>query len=406
ICQSVFDNDELTEVIRNENYDIMISEYLTVCPGFLAKHWNIKKNIYTSAMTNNELLYDYYGLYFPSSYVPTMFHHANDVMTFRQRIANFFDYHISRTFFKYITLPKFQNIYSSKNNGTYVSMEELTRNVGAFWLNTLPFIDFPSPITSKIHYIGGAGIPETKPLDSKWNDVLSKRKYNVLLSFGSIAKSYQMLDEYKVGILNTISDLSNITFIWKYEKDISTLPIKVPSNVILADWIPQNDLLNDERLNLFITHGGMNSIVEAGARSTPIICVPLFGDQKRNAGMVQRLGFSEYYNKENLKDSEMLKETILKVLNNKRYKEKAERLGKLMREVPFKATEIIVKTTEFICNNDNIPEMNLHGSNMGVIEFFNLDIIFILIVLFTTISVFIYHLLKKIFTFKIKYKSD
>ncbi|CEF70287.1 UDP-glucuronosyl/UDP-glucosyltransferase family-containing protein [Strongyloides ratti] len=406
LCQSIFEDDKLTDIIRNEKYDIFIGEFYTLCPVFLKKYWNIENSIFTSAMTNNELLYDYFGLYFPSSYVPTMYHNANDNMPYLQRWSNFIDYYISKIFFKYILVPKFQLIYQNKSNDFTFSITEIAKETGAIWINTLPFIDFPSPITSKLHYIGGAGLPETKPLDDKWNNILNKRDFNVLISFGSIAKSYTMLEEYKKGILKAFTDLSNITFIWKYEKNETTLPLKVPSNVIIIDWIPQNDLLNDNRLNLFITHGGINSIVEAASRSTPIICVPLFGDQKRNAGMVQRLGFSEYYDKENLSNSELLKKTILKIIHNKTYSKRANRIGTLMKDVPFKANEIIIKTTEFIGKNGNIPEMNLHGSNMGIIEFFNLDIIFILIVLLILVFLSFYHLTKKIFKSNYKYKSD
>uniref|UniRef100_A0AAF5D984 UDP-glucuronosyltransferase n=1 Tax=Strongyloides stercoralis TaxID=6248 RepID=A0AAF5D984_STRER len=406
LCQSLFENEKLTETIRNEKYNIFISEFYTICPGFLKKHWNIKNGIITSAMTNNEILYDYFGLFFPSSYIPTMYHNANEDMSYLQRWSNFINYYVSKLFFKHILIPKFQSIYENKNNGLSLSMNEIAKETGAIWINTLPFIDFPSPITPKLHFIGGVGLSKIKSLDKKWDNILNKRNFNVLLSFGSIAQSYKMLNEYKNGILKAFNDLSNITFIWKYEKNETTLPLKVPSNVIIIDWIPQNDLLNDDRINLFITHGGMNSLVEAAARATPIICIPLFGDQKRNAGMVQRLGFSEYYDKNDLSNSELLKKTILNVINNKKYKEKALRIGKLMKDSPFKANEVIIKTTEFIGKNGNIPEMDLYGANMGIIEFFNLDIIFILITLLILLIIFFYHIAKKLFKFNIKHKLD
>ncbi|KIH46185.1 hypothetical protein ANCDUO_23764 [Ancylostoma duodenale] len=64
-------------------------------------------------------------------------------------------------------------------------------------------------------------------------------------------------------IVKTFALFPNITFIWKYESDDYNEVFKAHSNIYPMKWIPQIDLLADPRLSLFITHGGMNSILEA-----------------------------------------------------------------------------------------------------------------------------------------------
>ena len=40
-------------------------------------------------------------------------------------------------------------------------------------------------------------------------------------------------------------------------------------------WIPQNDLLADRRVKLFVSHGGLNSIVEYVYHAKPLLIIPL-----------------------------------------------------------------------------------------------------------------------------------
>jgi len=62
----------------------------------------------------------------------------------------------------------------------------------------------------------------------------------------------------------------------------------VPSNVIVARSVNQQALLN--RAHAFVTHCGQNSCSEAIIAGVPVVAVPLFGDQPRNAKRFQELG--------------------------------------------------------------------------------------------------------------------
>lgn len=68
----------------------------------------------------------------------------------------------------------------------------------------------------------------------------------------------------------------------------------------------------------FISHGGMNSIVEATSRGVTLICIPLFAEQKRNSKMVQYRGAGIVVEKFELLQ-EKLVESIRAIVNNPRY---------------------------------------------------------------------------------------
>ncbi|MEU4894141.1 glycosyltransferase [Streptomyces sp. NPDC044780] len=66
----------------------------------------------------------------------------------------------------------------------------------------------------------------------------------------------------------------------------------VPAHVHITDRLPQPLLL--ESVDLFLTHGGFNSIREAMRTATPLAVLPQFGDQPGNARRVQELGLGRH----------------------------------------------------------------------------------------------------------------
>ena len=61
-----------------------------------------------------------------------------------------------------------------------------------------------------------------------------------------------------------------------------------PKNFILQEVVPQLQLL--QMCDVFITHGGANSVHEALGLGLPLIVVPLFGDQPLNADALSNTG--------------------------------------------------------------------------------------------------------------------
>ena len=62
--------------------------------------------------------------------------------------------------------------------------------------------------------------------------------------------------------------------------DISNKPeLKVPKNVLLKPFLPQQDILAHKNLRLFITHCGMHGVMEAIYHSVPMVGMPVFIDQ-------------------------------------------------------------------------------------------------------------------------------
>ncbi|MER7406383.1 glycosyltransferase [Streptomyces sp. NPDC000070] len=75
----------------------------------------------------------------------------------------------------------------------------------------------------------------------------------------------------------------------------SGLPVDtegLPGHVHVTERVPQPLLL--EAVDLFVTHGGFNSIREAMRTGTPMAVLPHFGDQSANAERVAELGLGRH----------------------------------------------------------------------------------------------------------------
>ena len=62
-------------------------------------------------------------------------------------------------------------------------------------------------------------------------------------------------------------------------------------NVMVQNFIPQLELLNDSRVKAFVSHAGGNSILESLYYGKPLIGAPIDGDQHGAAYRVERMGF-------------------------------------------------------------------------------------------------------------------
>ena len=74
-----------------------------------------------------------------------------------------------------------------------------------------------------------------------------------------------------------------------YNKLLNELNVhKLPNNVYVTKWVNQNDLLGDDRVKCFITHGGINSVAEAVYHNKPMIVLGVGLDQINTAAFVKK----------------------------------------------------------------------------------------------------------------------
>ncbi|HGA1022464.1 TPA: macrolide family glycosyltransferase [Bacillus cereus] len=103
----------------------------------------------------------------------------------------------------------------------------------------------------------------------------------------------------------------------------------VPSNFIIYPYVPQLEVL--KYADVFITHGGMNSVSEGLYHDTPLVILPITNDQPFVAKRVKELNAGLVLNYERVKVDE-LKGAVNTLLNNNFYKESSKSIGKSLRD--------------------------------------------------------------------------
>ena len=66
---------------------------------------------------------------------------------------------------------------------------------------------------------------------------------------------------------------------------------KIPSNIFAYSFVPQIEVLG--KVDIFLTHCGMNSVNEAISLGVPMIAMPFMNDQISNAKRVVELGIGK-----------------------------------------------------------------------------------------------------------------
>lgn len=248
-----------------------------------------------------------------------------------------------------------------------------------------------------IEYIGGITAGPARELNNdlkNWAD--SATNGFVMCTFGSMltAPTESTLEK----LFYLFSELQPLPVIFKISRE--NLPEKliprVSKNVLMMDWLPQNDLLGHPNARLFITHAGTNGYGEALYHGVPLIAFPLMIPQQFIAKRIEALGFgreASLFTTNNTELAAMAKEVLI----DTRYRQRVGKVSKIMksRKHPGEvATDAVEHVMEF-----GADHLRSYGSlSLNIIEFFMLDIfglVFVLILGLLLIGIYIFSLLLK-----------
>lgn len=106
---------------------------------------------------------------------------------------------------------------------------------------------------------------------------------------------------------------------------------KVPSNIHVYNSVPQLEVL--KMADVFVTHGGMNSVSEALIYGVPMVVIPFVSDQPVNAQCIEKLGVGkrlEY----SFANNNTIKEAVCSVMCDASIKDNIVAVQKLIKAAP------------------------------------------------------------------------
>ena len=82
--------------------------------------------------------------------------------------------------------------------------------------------------------------------------------------------------------------------------------LELSKNVKISSWLPQQDLLGHPNLKVFVTHGGLGSLVEAIYHKAVIVGIPFSADQRPNLLRAERNGYARMLEWEDLTSANLI----------------------------------------------------------------------------------------------------
>ena len=98
-------------------------------------------------------------------------------------------------------------------------------------------------------------------------------------------------DLEKATVLDFVQQVKNqkkYRFIWSLSTGMQSLVqdlgCESDETLYLSKYLPQFTLLGHPKVKMFVTHGGLLSLIDTVKRRKPAVCIPHVGDQHRNCG--------------------------------------------------------------------------------------------------------------------------
>lgn len=263
-------------------------------------------------------------------------------------------------------------------------METLIKMTDMALVNSNPVIDSAESLPPNVIEVGGLQIIKPKPLDQEVDEFLSKgKKGAILMSLGTNMRSDKLGDGNIENFIKAFSEIPEFNFLWKFESP-EIIVDKLPPNVMIRNWVKQNDVLAHTNLKAFMTHAGLLSTHEATYHGIPMIGIPFFADQKRNIFRSQNAGVAVKIGIDQLSVAH-IKSKILQVVNNPKFKENSEIRSKLFRDRPMKPLDLAVWWCEYMFRNSKPSHFRINEFYLGFFQSSFWDMQVIILVAFILI---------------------
>lgn len=216
------------------------------------------------------------SLYFPA-FVPNQNLARLESTSFWARLNNFLLTYAEHYYLHHYMADLFQSELAKRVPLKY-TIAELYAKTKLLMPNYNPAVNLVQPTMPMIVPVGGLQIAESKPLPGDLEEIFADASKGVVyFSLGSNIKSEQLGSRRLTELIEAFRALPQYTFLWKI--DDSGLDLKLPANVYVRKWLPQNDILAHNKTLLFISHGGGLSTQETTWFGVPMLGVPVFLDQ-------------------------------------------------------------------------------------------------------------------------------
>lgn len=192
----------------------------------------------------------------------------------------------------------------------------------------------------------------------------------IYFSLGANIKSSDLPMEKLEVFLKVFGSMIDVLILWKFESN--SLRERHGTNVIVGPWMPQQEILKHKNLKIFITHGGLLSMMESLHYGKPIIGIPFFNDQKLNVAKAESQGYGVTIDYDSLTE-ESLKNAVNAIFNNGSYQANAEKLSIVFKDNPIKPVDNAVFQVERVIRTNGADHLKTTATKLSLIQIHLID---------------------------------
>ncbi|KAA0184510.1 hypothetical protein HAZT_HAZT005992 [Hyalella azteca] len=242
-------------------------------------------------------------------------------------------------------------------------LDDLKRNQSLTLINSHFSVGQPLPLLPNQVEVGGLHIGPPAALPKDLSDFLSGTTPVVYMSLGSIARSSAMPQEYKDIFFSAFAKLP-YKVLWKFEEK----PPKKAKNLFVQ---------THPNVKVFISHCGWLGSQESLYFGTPILGLPIFGDQPKNALALEHAGVARSLAWADLNEQRLM-DSITELIENPKYREKAEKISAAMKDRPLSAVETAVYWTEYVIRHQGAVHLRSPERDLTWVQLLHLDLLLLL----------------------------
>ncbi|KAF6200763.1 hypothetical protein GE061_005208 [Apolygus lucorum] len=360
----------------NEKYDLVLSEAMRGSEAFsaFAYRFNATGVVFLMRGDNswpNELC----GLPDNPSYMVDATSPFTDDMDFWQRFDNLYHsvYNKIESYYNLREQQEHVDNYFKNLSENWPPVSRMVSDQALVLVNSHHSVGYAYPKAPHVKEVGGVNMPSPKPLP------VEMEKYVENATRGLIYFSMGSMFDFDKFEAHQINDIFARVFSGREEKVFWKGKNEYEgkfNNILQSAWFPQIDVLAHNKTKLFISHGGISSIMESVSLGVPIVGIPFFGDQQKNVRQAVKKGYAVMLDLSNLTESS-LSWAIDEVLNNPKYKESAIRQSQLFHDRPMKPVDEAVYWIEYVLRHGKV--MQPAAALMPFYQVYLLDVLLFLV---------------------------
>lgn len=342
-CDSILSDEPLIKRLKDRNFDLFIFDGGWFCSPMIAEKLNLRTILFYPGGYNSGLaglLGASAGMSYTSFLVEGI---SSPPFSFCQRLHNFYSFVYQTIAFTKNVISHYDTIREKHNISQHLRMDEfLEGNIELALMNMDSEIEMPAPLTPNVIPVGGLTAQPAKSLPTELEKFVENTTEGVVVfSLGSYVNVFPRRVQH---VIIEAFSLIPYQIVFKFDNKDN---ISLPSNVKALKWLPQNDLLGHEKIQVLVFQGGNNGFYEAVYHGVPIVILPIMGDQDQVANKAENHGIGVSLNIRTMTSVD-LKRAITNVMTNATIRYNIQRARDIYHHRPMNASDRAVYWVEHV----------------------------------------------------------